>query len=449
MSSIIPALNEDCVTSILSYLDKSSLVTIACTSKTGKGVALPLLVHTVQLYTEVPEQIISFSRSVLSNQLGHYVRHLKIQHGYVQEDETDPVFLPAMQPLVDLVAATDNLASLRIPVFADDLFKWAPGLVDAINAHPPSQAFEIGSISDRGWQLARPFTGLRDLSLTFDELTEELDIFAITAPSAKTLNSIHLGGCMQENIRISFRQGSIPCEAARMVSFCNAETSPTDLHNAFPNVQFINSSWSNVSAGPSQYGPELLPNLIGLNGQLDTALELAPHHDLCMLRLSEYINTNSEFEQFSGALGAGSARSLRSLSLILMFDNENVDRSDRLSGQLFFSRLPQFAPQLRFADLDITLSYADLDAVPPRDTWDNTIALCRAACRYLARLAHLKFVILNFAPGQENDLTDLLAAFRGIATECLRSLPLADYFALNLLGETTFVTRRRAWRSWT
>ncbi|TFY80090.1 hypothetical protein EWM64_g3921 [Hericium alpestre] len=246
--SLIPALNKDCVALIISLLDRSSLRNVAGTSKAGSAAALPTLFHTVTLRIKYPGDILKFSKSVLRNRLAQCIRHLTLLTSeWTMPAMPESELRDALSSLANVIASAESLASLRICPSAQSLFDEAPAVLDSILLHPPSHSLELANIADVDWLVKHQLTGLRNFSLGFTHWRSDiLDLFAITAGSATTLEMIHL--CLSGTLDpIKFAEGFMPYSKLRMLSIARLTSSDmafpdfhlADLCKAFPNIQFI------------------------------------------------------------------------------------------------------------------------------------------------------------------------------------------------------------------
>ncbi|TFY73584.1 hypothetical protein EWM64_g10427 [Hericium alpestre] len=394
-----------------------------------------------------------FCNSVLRNCLAHHIRRLNIVCDLSVINSSDP-FGPALRDaltrLVDVMASAENLAYLRISPGANVLFIEMPAMLSTLLVHPPSRSLELTYMTGLDWLENHRFVGLRHLSLGFYYSPKDvLDLLPVTASSAATLESMHLL-VDRTAATLNFREGCMPYSKLRMLSIAGVNFRLTGFCAAFPKVQFIRCGGTDISmsapthSGPATHEPQILSELIGLDGDIESMALFGPSCKLRMICIPSQIDSLSSFARLTTAISGNSLCSL-SLSVKLQEPSwQNVTRG--LDAEHFFAEICRTAPRLRFLSLRMNI------AIRPRGhrtdpghhaarQREAMADISTVASPHLAGLDDLQCFHIVFAPHTDSRTNEFWA---DVAVLYLSNLPRVRFLVLDFVQDLICLERSEA-----
>ncbi|OCH84772.1 hypothetical protein OBBRIDRAFT_376931 [Obba rivulosa] len=393
---ILPSLNDDCSVTVLSHLDRRSLLSLAYTSRTALGAARPYLLRTVSLKRNA-EQVREFCQSVLSHDLAGCIQDLRISRDALyptgsdlsMDSDDDPQPSIFACALADVLEKSTNLKSLELAGL-EKLIECEPRIGAALIAHPPAVSMELSGIGEEGFTTLSSVRSPPEISLEPAPLFngrmirdmhagDHLAIFLTR--NAEWLQDVVLHGSISRWLSTFLRHNPLSLPNVRTLTIYPFDIPLRQCAAAFPNVRCLSADWAEFDI---PHGEVLWPDLLSVDGRSPLILYVARcYPNIRRIRLRDKYHPEPE-DEFAELCDVMQQRTIKSLFLSVDYlpSSEDIDQnsidwlvSRRISPKTFWPQLTHAVPQARFIEVQFRRPdpYTGIAADTLRLLMDSTI----------------------------------------------------------------------------
>ncbi|TFY61496.1 hypothetical protein EVG20_g7031 [Dentipellis fragilis] len=462
-STLLPPLNDDCISIILSMLDKPDLAVLSATSRLATPYAWPCLVRSLNVARSAGSQFINrdICSFVFKHALGPYIEVLrmtpsprpKMLWSDVSEALSRPGINESLHQVVKVIESATNLHSFRIDACHLGYFERESRILTALQQCSRLRKLQLTGLgkTDVDALLANPIPNLRCLELSISGIMDVEPVFGAVSFSAQTLEELSVSYIPLIAFGVpDVGRGNIiaTCPRLQRLSLHNIAVETHDISRACPNLQHLMmNTWDYALPPftlPTSSGRDLtfcdsFPELRSIAGH--TILMALPLHSrLQRLHIDQNLKSQGLFEKTLKVLKCSPLTSV-SLHIRVRSPAEKLPRARAARGDRPFttsyviSAVADCIPHAQF--LEISFSWGRFR--PKRENgfspeacfeWGLT---SESACSPLAALSDLQFMSFT-VPGPRDEDDDKVPNMQGIAQTLLHTLPNTKYLSLRSRG---------------
>ncbi|KAA1472979.1 hypothetical protein DENSPDRAFT_839386 [Dentipellis sp. KUC8613] len=461
-STLLPPLNDDCISIILSMLDKPDVAALSRTFRLATSYGWPCLVRSLNVAKSAGSQFINpdICNFVFKYGLGPHIEVLRMTPSPrprmlwsdVSEALSRPGVNESLSQVVKVIASAINLHSFRIDACHPDYFEREPRILTALQQCSRLRKLQLTGLgkADIDALLANPISNLRCLELSISGIMDVEPVFGVVSFSSQTLEELTVSYIPLIAFGVPFvGRGTIAmtCPRLQRLSLHNITMEAQDISRACPSLQHLMMNTWDYTLPPftlpasSERDTTLsdsFPELRSIAGH--TVLMALPLHSrLQRLHIDQSLSSPELFEETLKVLKHSTLTSI-SLQIRVRSPVERLPRIRAARGDWPFttsyviSAVAGCIPHVQY--LELGFSWGRFR--PRRENGYSPEAcfgwgLTSESWTPLAALSDLQFMSFT-VPGPRDDNDDTPPNMRGVAQTLLQALPGVRYLSLRSRG---------------
>ncbi|TFY71700.1 hypothetical protein EVG20_g1306 [Dentipellis fragilis] len=469
---LLPPLNDDCCTIILSMLEAPDLAAMSRVSRVAPSYVRRWLARNINIAGSHGTHFVDHDIYHFISQytLWPYIEVLRMTprpeykpsfSDYFARPENRSLVHDGMHLIAEVVEAAVNLRSFRMDALFGKFLERDPRLLISLQHRSLLWELQLNGLrrKDMDSLLANPISNLRCLRLEISEVVDVRDIFEVVCSSARTLEEISISYRPGPHGSLTTRigNGNLVSTYPRLQRLLlhNITIDPHGLLRAFPNLQTLKMDMQHDEEAPvilPAFVPESyingtfcnpLPELRSIDGH-STLLALPLHSNLQRLHIRQLTNSPEFFEELLRIMGCSPLISV-SLCVRVRSPTEGSPLTHDtwpFTTSHVISTVANCIPLAQF--LEFSFNWGRFR--PGRASGFSAKSCLKwtlssdSACSPLAALSNLRFVSFT-VPTPSREYSETPPHMQDIADDLLCTLPTIKYLSMRSWG----IYRRRVY----